>query len=163
MQRPGSVLHRPAQSLACRDTPPRPAQAFMIFTPLSHAPQACTSMHNPCCAGPGPQGLPSHEPHTDIHNLSWATHSGLHRPPRSLLSCAPHACTGLHDLRDHAPKACQASNPQTCRISIPLAHTHQAHQAHTPKARLFASKGLHLKACGTTLTFHLPQEGSQPA
>jgi hypothetical protein len=60
---------------------------------------------------------------TDIHDLSWAMPSGLHRPPQSLVACIP--------------KACQASYPQTSRISTLLAHALQAcqaHQAHPPKA-----------------------------
>jgi hypothetical protein len=73
---------------------------------------------------------------------AWPHPLGLHRPARSLLhgalplrtakpaihtctisvllGCAPQACTGLHDVHwDLAPKACQASNPQTRMISTP--------------------------------------------
>jgi hypothetical protein len=44
--------------------------------------------------------------------------SGLHRPAWFPPGCAPHACTGLHNLhQDHTAKAYQASNPQTGMIS----------------------------------------------
>jgi hypothetical protein len=70
-----------------------------------------------------------------IHNLHQAMPSGLHRLPPYPLCCTPHACTGLHHIhRDLAPKACQAVNPQTHRISTLLACALQAHHAHAPKA-----------------------------
>jgi hypothetical protein len=53
-------------------------------------------------------------------SLCWSAPPGLHRPPWYLLGCTPHACTGLYDLHlNRAPKACQASNPQTHRIFTP--------------------------------------------
>jgi hypothetical protein len=47
-------------------------------------------------------------------------------------------------LLDCAPQACQARDPQTCRISTLPACALQARQAQAPKACYFTStKGLH--------------------
>jgi hypothetical protein len=139
----------------CSASPtPRSALACSISTVLGHAPKACHAgdphthdlrsagpcpavLHRPaqsllCLAmSPGPAKLQA----TDIHDLCWDTPSGLHRPTPSPLGCSPHACIGLHDLRQYrVPKACQAGNPQTHRLSTLPAHALLARQASAPKA-----------------------------
>jgi hypothetical protein len=118
--------HRATPSGLHRLPPFKPAQICTISTLPGHITQACQ-------APPGPR------PHacTGLHNIHPVRphRSGLHdlcsaRPhplrPTKLAIHTLHTQTisakpgpsCLHNLYwDHAPKACQATNPQTCTIS----------------------------------------------
>jgi hypothetical protein len=117
-----SGLHKHAQYPLCEPAPLSPAKSGMntrmISAPPGRAPQACAGLHDLCSARPQPQGLPS-QLSTHLYHLRCAL-----RPAQAsmILQClAPHASTGLHDVRwECAPKACQAGNTQARRISTLL-------------------------------------------
>jgi hypothetical protein len=91
--------------------------------------------------------------------------SGLHRPAWSPQGCTPHTCTCLHNLcQDHALKAYQASNPQTCDLHssrpAPFRHARPTLQriANSPQ-----QKASTYRPMGPPPTCHPPQEGYKPA
>jgi hypothetical protein len=104
-----SGSHRPAQSLP--DLAPKAYQAGNTQTCMISTRPCSLGLHRPA------QSLLGHTPQ--------ACKPGDHRHSSSPLGCAPHACTGLHDLYlDCAPKAYQAINPQACTIfTLPEPHS----------------------------------------
>jgi hypothetical protein len=117
-------------------------------------PQVCTGLNDLCFAGPRPQGLPCLR-YTHPRSLfCWAVPLRPAKP-------GTHTCT-MSILLDYAQQACQAKDPQTCRIFTLPAGPLQACQAQAPKVCYFTSaKGLHPKACGTPSTIHSPEKGSK--
>jgi hypothetical protein len=114
-----------------------------ILWPCSLAlPGQCYPKLPPLRPARSPPNEPLRPAKPGIHTHMISTLSG-HAPrsaQASIISAGLYH-SGLHDLhRDHAPKACQASNPQTGRISTPRAHALQACQVHAPKAHQLPQK-----------------------
>jgi hypothetical protein len=174
---PLALLFCPTRAVLPQTPTPQTHRIFMGGALKARDPQTFTISTRPRPSPPGlhsPAGAPSHWavfPSPAWSLLWWPCPQSLHSTAQySLCKAVPlrPAKPGTHThmisiLLHHAPQACQARDPLTCRISTLMACTLQACQVHVPKAGYFTSaKGLHLKAHGTPPTIHLPQEGSKP-